>query len=81
MVIDKQVRVGAGAVLGQGDASVANEKMPDKLSAGISVIGKGAVIPPGATVGLNVLIDSEADEDDFDDSLVVGDGQTVERKK
>lgn len=81
MVIDKQVRVGPGAVLGQGDPKVANEKMPDKLSAGISVIGKGAIIPPGCKVGLNVLIDSEAEETDFNDELVVADGQTVERAK
>lgn len=81
MVIDKQVRVGAGSVLGQGDAGVANEKMPDKLSAGISVIGKGAIIPPGCKIGLNVLVDSDVEESDFKDDLVVGDGQTVERGK
>lgn len=81
MVIDKRVRVGPGAVLGSGDPSVANEKMPDKLSAGISVIGKGAIIPPGCRIGLNVLIESEVEESDFPDDLVVADGQTVERAK
>lgn len=81
MVIDKQVRVGPGAVLGKGDPKIANEKMPDKLSAGISVVGKGAIIPPGCKVGMNVLIASEAEEIDFPDDLVVADGQTVERAK
>lgn len=81
MVIDKQVRVGAGCVLGQGDASVANLQMPDKLSAGISVIGKGAILPPGCKIGLNALVDSEVEESDFPEDLVVADGQTVERKK
>lgn len=81
MVIDKQVRVGAGCVLGQGDPKVANVQMPDKLSAGISVIGKGAILPPGCKIGLNVLVDSEVEESDFPDDFVVADGQTVERKK
>ena len=81
MVIDKRVRVGPGAVLGTGDPKVANEKMPDKLSAGISVIGKGAIIPPSCKVGLNVLIESDVEESDFPDDLVVADGQTVERAK
>jgi glucose-1-phosphate adenylyltransferase len=81
MVIDKQVRVGPGCVLGQGDPKVPNEKMPDKLSAGISVIGKGAIIPAGCKVGMNVLIDSDAEESDFSDDLIVADGQTVERAK
>jgi glucose-1-phosphate adenylyltransferase len=81
MVIDKRVRVGAGAVLGTGDASVANEKMPEKLCAGISVIGKGAIIPASCRVGLNVLIESDVEESDFPDDLTVADGQTVERAK
>lgn len=81
MVIDKEVRVGPGSVLGQGDAAVPNEKMPDKLSAGISVIGKGAIIPPGCKIGLNVLVDSDVEESDFPEELVIADGQTVERAK
>lgn len=81
MVIDKQVRVGPGAVLGTGDPKVANEKMPDKLSAGISVIGKGAIIPAGCKIGLNVLVDSDVEESDFPEDLIVADGQTVERSK
>ncbi len=81
VVIDKQVRVGAGCSLGQGDAKVANEKMPDKLNAGISVIGKGAILPPGCKVGVNVLIESEVEESDFSQDGVVADGQTVERAK
>lgn len=81
MVLDKLVRVGAGSVLGHGDAGVANVLMPDRLSAGISVVGKGAILPPGCKIGANVLVDSEVEESDFPDDLVVADGQTVERGK
>ena len=81
VVVDKDVRVGAGAVLGGGDASVANVKNPDNLKAGISVIGKGAVIPGGTRLGSNVLVEADVDEKDFDESGVVPDGATVERGK
>ena len=81
VVIDKQVRVGAGASLGQGDAAVPNAKMPDKLDCGITVIGKGAIIPAGCKVGANVLIESEVEESDFNEELSIPDGATVERAK
>lgn len=81
VVIDKQVRIGAGACLGQGDKSIANAKMPDKLDCGITVIGKGAIIPAGCKVGVNVLIDSDVEESDFNEELSVPDGATVERAK
>lgn len=79
VVIDKDVRVGAGSTVGPGDPSVVNLQMPDRLFAGISVIGKGAVIPAGCKIGSNVLIASEVEESDFDESLIVPDGGTVER--
>lgn len=81
VVVDKEVRVGAGACLGGGDVSIANAKHPDKLYAGISVVGKGAVIPAGCKLGSNVLVQAQVDEDDFDDGGLVADGATVECKK
>lgn len=81
VVVDKDVRVGAGAVLGGGDANVANVKNPDNLRAGISVIGKGAVIPAGTKLGSNVLVEADVDEKDFEETGVVADGATVERAK
>jgi glucose-1-phosphate adenylyltransferase len=77
VVIDKQVMIGAGAVLGEGDESVPNAQMPDKLFAGISVVGKGAYIPDRAKIGRNVLINSARDEQDFPADGVVGDGKTI----
>ncbi len=76
-VIDKDVMIGPGSVVGAGDESVANVDMPDKLSSGITVIGKGAIIPEGARVGRNVLINSQRDESFFPADGVVGDGQTI----
>ena len=77
MVVDKNVHIGAGAVVGTGDESVANVQMPDKLFAGISVIGKGAYLPDGVRVGRNVLINSGRDSEHFPPDGVVADGQTI----
>lgn len=76
-VVDKQVVVGAGAQIGVGDPAVVNEKMPDRLAFGITVIGKGAEIPDGARVGTNVLINSDRRAKDFPADGEVKDGQTI----
>jgi glucose-1-phosphate adenylyltransferase len=77
VVIDKQVRIGAGAVVGTGDESVANQQAPDKLAAGITVVGKGAYLPDGVRIGRNVLINSERDERHFPADGIVPDGATI----
>ena len=77
VVVDKKVVVGAGAVVGTGDSTVPNEQMPDRLFAGITVVGKHAYVPDGAQVGRNVLINSGRNETDFPSDKVVADGKTV----
>jgi len=77
VVLDKQVVIGAGAIVGTGDEAVVNEQMPDRLSFGITVVGKSAFIPDGARIGRNVLINSGRDEGDFPADKIVGDGKTV----
>ena len=77
LVVDKHVVIGAGAVVGTGDCSVVNEASPDKLFAGITVIGKSSVIPEGASIGRNVLVGIERDEKDFPADGIVADGKTI----
>lgn len=77
VVIDKQVVIGAGAVVGAGDEAVVNELMPDKLFAGITVVGKNAFIPERAHIGRNVLINSSREEQDYPADKIVADGKTV----
>ncbi|HSB70686.1 MAG TPA: sugar phosphate nucleotidyltransferase [Candidatus Methylomirabilis sp.] len=55
-IIDKQCRLGAGAVIGSGTGASPNRKFPTHLDCGISVIGKGVVLPDGARVGKNCII-------------------------
>lgn len=77
LVVDKRVVIGAGAQVGVGDESVANEEMPDKLFAGITVIGKEAIVPDGSKIGRNVLIASGREEKDFPEDRVVADGKSI----
>ncbi len=66
VVVDKQVIVGAATKLGWGDdTDTPNELQPDKLDSGISIVGKGAHIPPNIHVGRNVLINAGRNEEDF----------------
>jgi glucose-1-phosphate adenylyltransferase len=75
-IVDKGVRIGAGAVVGAGDDWTPNLEEPDRLTAGITVIGKYAVVPDGARLGRNVRVDTHASPGDYD-SLIVPSGGTV----
>lgn len=77
VIIDKKVVVGAGAHVGVGDElSVPNKAHPDKLNTGVTVIGKSAHLPPGVSVGRNVVINADRDTEDFPGSDVPS-GETI----
>lgn len=65
VIIDKNVVVGAGVRLGHGDDMSPNREQGDKMTTGITVVGKGAHIPASITIGRNVLINADRDEDSF----------------
>jgi ADP-glucose pyrophosphorylase len=78
-ILDKEVAVGPGAIVGEGtDYDVVNRREPTRLSTGITVVGKRAVIPRGVRIGRNVLVGEGARAADFQ-SRVVKSGSTVER--
>ena len=77
VVVDKQVMIGAGTILGTGDEAVPNQAMPDRLFAGITVVGKRAYIPDSAKIGRNVLINSGRESEHFPPDGIVADGRTV----
>lgn len=78
-IVDKGVVVGAGSHIGYGDDFQANLKTPKLLNTGITVVGKGAEIPPGMRIGRNCVIYCHAKEEDFPDSEVKS-GETIERR-
>jgi glucose-1-phosphate adenylyltransferase len=65
VIIDKDVRVGDGAVIGEGQPGVPNAACPEHLSSGLTVVGKGARIPEGIRIGRNARIGAFVLESDF----------------
>ena len=76
-ILDKRVRVGAGATIGQGeDKEVPNKQYPKHLYTGITLVGKGAQVPPKMVIGRNCIIEPYRRPEDFS-APVVDTGETV----
>ncbi len=69
-VIDKEVVVGERCLIGYGDKNTPNHEEPDNLNTSLTIVGKGARIPPKVTVGRNCKVNSFAREMDFASSIV-----------
>ena len=79
-ILDKEVVVGQGAIVGAGpDHDTPNRQEPNRLTTGITVVGKRAVIPRGARIGRNVKIAGDVRSADFV-SRVVRSGASVEHR-
>jgi glucose-1-phosphate adenylyltransferase len=55
-IVDKHARVEEGARLGWGDDNTPNQRWPERLNTGLTLVGKGTVVPQGTTVGRNAVI-------------------------
>ncbi len=79
VILDKQVEIGASAQVGGIGEDVSNERFPTHLDTGISLMGKGARIPEGASIGKNVVVFPEADLSEMD-TISVASGETIDRR-
>jgi len=73
-ILDKEVTVGAGAIVGEGPDDTPNKAEPGRLNTGITVVGKQATIPRGARIGRNVRIGEGVRTADFAKKVVAGGG-------
>lgn len=65
-IFDKGVHVGRNAVVGTGNNhEIPNEKEPSHLYTGITLVGKGAEVPPGQLIGRNCIIHPKTREDAY----------------
>ena len=64
-ILDKEISIGEGARIGVGDGAPPNRACPDHLSSGLIVIGKGAQVPEGITIGRNARIGAHVRIRDF----------------
>lgn len=79
-IIDKECYIGPGCWVGCGEDYTPNKDEPDYLNCGITVIGKGARLPPGLRVGRNCKIDPGVKESDFP-ALSIPSGSSIEGGK
>ena len=79
-IIDKECYIGSGCWVGCGDDYTPNKDEPNYLNSGITVIGKGARLPPGLRVGRNCKIDPGVKESDFS-TLSIPSGSSVGGEK
>ena len=76
-ILDKGVRVGAGAVIGCGeDKTTANINFPKHLYTGITLVGKEAYVPAAAVIGRNCIIAPMTWEQDYS-TLEIKTGESV----
>ena len=71
-IVDKQVKVGEGVRLGSGEATTPNLACPEHLSSGLTVVGKGAELPAGLSVGRNARIGAFVRATDFANEVPAG---------
>ncbi len=69
-ILDKRVVVEENAVVGYGDDRTPNRAQPTRLNTGLTVVGKGAVVPRGVKLGRNVLVHRHAAAKDYGESEV-----------
>ncbi len=76
-ILDKRVTVGTGSTIGAGDGhDTVNIVAPSHLYSGITLIGKGARIPEGVSIGRNCVVDTKVDEGQFQGSSLA-DGESI----
>ena len=76
-ILDKKVQVGENAIVGYGENySVANKLNPSHLYTGITLIGKGAMVPAKHKIGRNCVINTNITEDAYP-GQIIEDGESL----
>jgi glucose-1-phosphate adenylyltransferase len=76
-IVDKEVTIGEGARVGDGDDNTPNRKMPEQINTGISLVGKASVVPEGYILGRNVVVHAFTRHDAYGKRKKVASGSDV----
>jgi glucose-1-phosphate adenylyltransferase len=78
-ILDKNVKIGAGAMLGTDETSVPNKEKPDHLDCGLIIAGKGAEVPDNYAIGKNTILFPKVSSVDYPGNDVAA-GETIRPK-
>jgi glucose-1-phosphate adenylyltransferase len=67
-ILDKEVEVGFGSVIGFGENDKPNAEFPELLDSGITLVGREATLPAGLKLGRNCCTGVGVTPGDFDRS-------------
>ena len=76
-IIDKQVVIGAGARVGEGDDNIPNVALPEVLNTGLTLIGENTVVPEGLVLGRNVVVHPRSEAKAFGKKKRIASGTEV----
>lgn len=77
-ILDKDVVVGPGTRIGREDAAEGENRLfPTHLYGGLSVVGKGTVLPGGLAVGANCLVGADVPAERFAGLGGLPDGESL----
>ncbi len=76
-ILDEGVRIGEGAVLGDGEDNTPNSQAPYTLNTGLTLVGMRSQVPAGIRVGRNVAIRPRISESAFGHDKLVSSGTTI----
>jgi glucose-1-phosphate adenylyltransferase len=65
VITDSEVKIGRGCQVGNGDPAIPNEEYPQLLRSGITLIGRGAIIPERRKIGSNCIVHPELVPEQF----------------
>jgi glucose-1-phosphate adenylyltransferase len=76
-IIDRQVTVESGAKVGAGDDNLPNKGMPEVINTGLTLVGKGSLIPAEITIGRNVVVHAFSNAKSFGKRKQIASGEDV----
>ena len=76
-IIDKQVVIGAGAHVGEGDDNTPNVALPEVLNTGLTLIGENSRVPEGLVLGRNVVVHPQSEAKAFGKKKRIASGSQV----
>ena len=79
-ILDKEIEIGAGTQVGSGDEMTLNLLEPANINTGITIVGKRARVPVGASIGRNCRIDANTTPKDYD-QLQISSGATISQRE